>query len=490
MAEAKELTEEELWATLGKKEKTIHDTKSFPKAFKKYQLIWESFSMIMEEPYFWIYNAFTDSPGGLKGGWKFKKIQDVYAATEHSSYYGDTQSKLGMVQDRITNSLRSIGAMIKELSQLVHSIRVIDERLKLYDAYLENNSESADISLKDYFIKYAEGGAEQPSSVYGIANKLKFTTLPVMFFKTTIPFDKLNKIDEIVENKWGEINNEAKRMLQSKLAVYYAWFETTHREHLTRRNLQLKYMYQVYNVVKTNMNWIRPYMRYARKLNMDFNRLDRADLVSAFEQSMIEIEYIAYQMNKDNKEVYDTIIVNFLYRTRPEMSFQKDYRHKGPAHLGRVNISLRSYGWTMEQIENYEKIRQLEDIKIFGDILESETGTKNAFDSIVKDVQKYIDEAEEMFTGKKKKEPKIVDKDEGKTFWQIYKEKKKKAPSHTQGMLEPFLLPFKSFKFLIPKREEKAPNLKEEIKRSQKSATGQIWNMYKYFKKSHKMLAW
>src|SRR3989338_1420431 len=154
----------------------------YPDALRRYRLIVENYNMSIEEPYFWVKDYLKERVGypGLI------KITDVFSASENSSFFGASQQRLGLQQDKVSQYLATIGKMVKELFQLVRELRILDERLSSYaDSYTNSPSaESAEITLKGIWVDLVEQGAKNPSSVYGMAREVQFTTLPDLFFST------------------------------------------------------------------------------------------------------------------------------------------------------------------------------------------------------------------------------------------------------------------------------------------------------------------
>ncbi|MBU0535586.1 MAG: hypothetical protein KKE20_01370, partial [Nanoarchaeota archaeon] len=125
--------------------------KAYPLA--RMRLVYEVYNQSIEELYFWAVDNLHEEEEFTE----FLKIQDVFAASEHSAFSGVAMQRLGLYQDKVSQFLATIGKMIKELFQLVREIRIIDERLELY---IKSNQgdDAAEISLKGYWIDLVEGG--------------------------------------------------------------------------------------------------------------------------------------------------------------------------------------------------------------------------------------------------------------------------------------------------------------------------------------------
>ena len=393
------MSEEEVLEKYGFKEEVWEERKDqylptgFPKPLKRYRIIWEIFNMSMEESYFWILNYLRDDLAYSK----IYKTEDVFAAAENSAFFGVSQQRIGLQQDKVSQFLATIGKMVKELFQLVRELRIIDERSIYYEESLKG-VESAEITLKGIWIDMVEGGAKNPSSVFGMSREVQFTSLPDLFFSTHP--EKQEDVDKFVDEQRSEFNRSVRNVLKRKLKTYLIWKERTYSELKTRRIFTLKYLRQHYDVIKMYMAWVRPYIRHIRRLTLDEERAITPDLISAFEGSMVEIELLASKLpldqktQKQNKYIHSCILAHFLFRTRPSMSFQQEGYQRGPIHVGRLEINLRSYAWTKEEIEKYLKMKDEQDMELMKSISGS---VKAAMEALGGELEKYLEEAgEEM----------------------------------------------------------------------------------------------
>src|SRR3990167_479463 len=262
----------------------------YPDALRRYRLIVENYNMSIEEPYFWVKDYLKERVGypGLI------KITDVFSASENSSFFGASQQRLGLQQDKVSQYLATIGKMVKELFQLVRELRILDERLGYYaDSFRAKSTSrgSAEITLKGIWVDMVEQGAKNPASVYGMAREVQFTTLPDLFFSTH-PL-KQEDVDEIVDTERGAFNRKVKEVLKRKLRTFLAWKEHTFEELKTRRIFTLKYLRQHYEVIRMYIHWVKPYLKNIQRLQLDQSKTETPDLLVAFESSMIEVELLA-----------------------------------------------------------------------------------------------------------------------------------------------------------------------------------------------------
>ncbi|NQU98857.1 hypothetical protein HQ533_05290 [Candidatus Woesearchaeota archaeon] len=446
----------------------------YPAPAKRFWLMLESFTASVEEIYFWMLSQ-------LRRDWSYHqiyKLTDVFSASEQSAFWGAAQSRLKIQQETVSQYLISIGKLVRELFQIVRELRIIDERLVMYDNWEE--MKSADISLKGLYIDMVEGASKNPSSVYGLAQQVGFTILPDLFFNTHVY--KAKDVDKVVDEM--KYNTAIKNVLKRKLISYVVWKDKTHKELRDRRRFQLKYLRQHWAVIKMYMDWLKPYLRNIRRMQMSEKQIESPDLIAAFEGSMTEIEIMAVKPSKTG--AHPVIIGTFEYRTRPDMSFHQDqYAHKGPLHVGRASVKLRIYGWSDKEIENYKKYKRQESMKLFSVI---DGSVKAAMEALGDELEGYLQEAGENIH---------LEEPEPKT--------KKKKRSMNLGVLDPFVAVFggigELFGALLPSglfsgKEEREPASKpikvtdKARKAAIKIASFNAYQTYKNYKKGHQMITW
>lgn len=452
----------------------------YPEPLGKYRLFVEGYNISIEEPYFWTLHY-------LRWFHSFvhvDKITDLFAAAENSAFFGTSQQRLGLQQDKVSQFLATIGKMVKELFQLVRELRILDERLGYYtDSYnaASPSRESAEITLKGIWIDMVEQGAKNPASVYGMAREVQFTTLPDLFFSTH-PL-KQEDVDIVVERERGEFNRKVREVLKRKLRTFLAWKEATFEELKNRRIFTLKYLRQHYEIIKMYMAWVKPYLKNIQRLMMDQSKVETPDILVAFETSMMEVEILAKKPQKKVKiggkdiQVWQVIVLHLWFRTRPEMSYVQEGYQKGPLHVGRVQITFRAYAWTDKEIELYKKMREQEDFKLLSMV---DASVKAAMEALGDELMRYLEEAgEEMKKIEKKKEikpPTIVS-----PLANVYK-----------GFKDMFTLYKGIKKTPEPKRPSKKDLYQLDLAKSVAASgvKGSMWGIYHHFKKHHGMLNW
>ena len=449
---------------------------AFPKPIKKYKLLHEAPNQNVEELYFWIIGHLRDD-----WDWNVDKIKDIFTASEASAFFGVTQQRLGMSQDKASQFLRGISEMTKALFQLVHEMKSLDLRIAyyektgmwldekgniVYNPNKEEDAEGSEITLKGLYIDLVEGGTKNPTSVYGLASQVGFTILPDLFFRVRIKEGE--SVDRIVDKL--EFNPKVLEVLKRKLNQYYEWKRRTYRELKTRRVFTLRYIRQHYDTIKLYIDWIKPYLMQIRRLRGKEKTWDE-DLIGAFEGSLVEIEILAWTKVKGNKKYKPIIIINWDHRTKPAMAFHAEGYQRGPVHIGRTIITMRAYVWSEDQIKKYKEMRADEDMGLLSSI---DASVKSAVDALGDELKKYLIEAGEELVEKKEKEEKEA------------------------GITEPFTALVKGIEQIFSPKKGKGEEISKiskfkedaEKKAAKKTALKIMWQVYKNFKKSHKFITW
>ncbi len=510
--------------------KEFYQMTDYPAPKRTYRIEFEAENYNVEEMYYWLVGHLHYDFGMQD----LHKIVDTHAHSAGSALFGDLQARLGAQQSNVSNYLGMMGRLVKDLFALVRELRQIEERLGYYvdaqDLKDAKKANAAESTLKDIWITLVEGGSQNPSSVYGMAQKVGFTILPDLFFAVG-PLKK-EDIDKHVESL--EFNDAVKNALRRKLFQFTNWKDETHNELKNKRNFQIKYLRQHYEVIQMYMEWIKPYIRNIQRLNLNENRMDNdAFLIHSFDSSVSEIEVALAKMDgpsmkKDDKgneftdtdnSVYSVVLINFTFHTKPQILIRapESYNQKGAIHVGHVDMIMRCYGWTGKMIEDYKKYRESE----AWDFMQSfDSSIKDAMEYLGKDLKAYLEEAGKKLPQPDEKKEKESDpseinifpfgkkKDDGKS-----KDKAKGGsggPSpfmETMGfiggpfngvieLLDPMLGISSLFGMFGSSKEEKARAEKANALNSKLDKAGTIaervfaYQAFKNYKKAHRMTHW
>ena len=359
----------------------------YPKPIDAYLIIMDSQKPNIEEVYYWLMNhAKFDFAYAT-----VDKITDVFAASEHSTFFGVAQQRLSIQQDKVTQYLATIGKFIKELFQMVRELRVIEERIFYYeDSWKHPKENASEITLKGMWIDLVEGGAKNPASVYGMARELQFTILPDLFFSA--PPLKASQVNEYTEGL--DFNLNVKNVLKRKLMTFIVWKDKTYEEIVRRQSFMIKYMRQHFDIIRMYMNWVKPYLRYIRKLQSKESMMDSPDIISSFEGSMMEIEILSRKRVEGCRKVWSVIMFTFQYRSMPSMAYQAEGYQRGPQHAGEVKITFRTYTWSDKEVKQYKELKDDEDLELIGTI---DSSLQAAMEELGDDLKKYLGERGEQF---------------------------------------------------------------------------------------------
>jgi len=363
----------------------------YPKPLKRYQIVYEVYDLSIEETYFWMLKY-------LRYDIAFPeviKIEDSFSAAEGSAFGGVVQQRVGLQQDKVTQFLATMGKMVKELFQMVRELRILDERIAYYKGAegekgkpLRERRKSDNITLKGMFIDLVQGGAKSAASVYGMARELEFTTLPDLFFDAP-PFSSVDEMEEYVNSL--EFNNKVKEVLKRHLRQFMEWKKRTFQEMKARRKFTIQYLRQHFDIIKMYMEWAKPYLKTIERLGMKENYTTSPDIITAFEGSKIDIELLATRA-EGGGDYYACILATFNYRTRPSMKFVQEGYQRGPIHVGKMEMNLRGYVWTKEQVKAYQEMKEKEAFELLKTISAS---IKSAMEAMGAELFDYLDEAGE-----------------------------------------------------------------------------------------------
>ena len=487
--------------------KGVYVKSGYPTPIRRYRLDFESPNHNVEEMYYWMVSHARDDFDHPM----LKKIIDTHAQSTASSAFADLQTRLSAQQSAVSNYMGMMGKLIKDLFALVRELRQIEERLGYYTQSYDDErkiARQAEATLKDIWITLVEGGTNNPSSVYGMSQKVGFTILPDLFFGAP-PLEK-EKIDDYVESL--DFNESVKKAVARKIFQFTNWKVETHKELKNKRVFQVRYLRQHFETVRMYMDWIKPYLRNIAQLQLDEGSRDDAFLINSFETTLSEIEVLAMQPAKKEFEdpkdnVYSVIMMSFSFRSKPSMDFhaKESWQSKGPIHIGRTEATIRQYVWTQDQIDKYKAYRDQESFEI---VSRFDASVKDAMAYLGEDLERYLREAEVdipegMFAEYQvKKEDKAVD---AKVL-----AKKQSAANVADfkamtlgpfiGLFEMMIEPFtgsisfdKGQKISRKQRKilsEKESFISEERSRLKKWGSITAFNVFKNYKKAHKMVSW
>ncbi len=463
---------------------TEYTPTGYPQPLKYYHILYETFNMSIEEVYFW----FVDHIRYDQGYTRHFKVRDIFTATENSAFFGSSQQRLGIQQDRVQQYLATIGKMVKDLFQIVRELRILDEKLQPRRDW--GKSKSADVTLKGEYIDLVEnrGSQTNPGSIYGLAQQLGYASLPDLFFNTHVY--RLEDVDKEVEKL--DFNKNLKNTLKRKLYQFVNWKLKTDHELESRRTFTLKYLRQHWDVIEMYMSWIKPYLHHIARLMMHEEELQGVELISAFEQSFVETEILFAKPSPGDLKTLQCFLLTINFRTRPNMSYIQEGYQKGPIHVGQADIYLRAYLWTDQILQRYLAMRREEDLYMLGVVDKS---VQAAMEALGDELEQYLAEAGE---------PKYKDRVEAERKAAEERAKRRQGPGLFSGILEPFAALGKGFgemfggsgalvSLSMAKKAAPKPSYFKSLEEGGKIPTDfakTLYQAWKNFKKVHGMLTW
>ncbi len=445
---------------------------------KKLSLVMDSMTEPVEKYYFFFIKFFgvhKDSSWGIKSD--VLKLKDVFDASVSSAFHGNVGSKISAIQQQISSYLTQVGQLTKSIFPMVREIRMMDERREYYKKSLSEKKDDPEarqneITLKSMWVEIVEQGMQNPNSVYSIATKLGFVTLPDLFFGIN-PHGKnveeqqknLTKVLDAM-HKEHQFTTKLRNILEKKLVQYYTWKLKTNAEMEHTWKFRIKNLKQHYNVIKMYVSWVKPLMTSLKALQMKAN-INEPSLVSAFESSKLELELLA--VTKKGDYYNSCVLVRITQITRPELTYTQGGQ-KQVNHSGEVKIEIEPYVATDEDIEVYKEECEKDVLKmVSGQPIDFAVDVQEILDSLGSDVEKYLKEAEE---GKKEEE------------------KKEKKEIVKQSLFEPFTSLAGAYKMFFPfldreknKEKDKEKDMKLDKEEMAKKASSAAWLTYDVFKK-------
>lgn len=457
-----------------------------PTAPARFEIEYENYRDNVERYYFFLTELLKDN-----FGYEVSKVGDTYTSSETSSFFGNIEARKGAQQDRASQLLATIGGMIKSLLQILHDLRIMEQRMRLYEGS-KKGEKSAELQLKSLWVDMVEGGGQNASSVIGLAQKVGFVTLPDLFFEITpkTPED----VDKVVENV-KDVNDSVKRVLKMKLRQFLEWKQATDKEIDTRWNFTLKYLRQHYNAILLQLNWAKPYIKNVKKLQAG-ETLSNVDLITSSEGAVVDLEILGVKKRSSIRlqnvggvkgdisgaynKFFPAIFIKIHWRARAML--RDEYQRTGAIHLGRANIKFYNYVLTQEEIDNYQKEKEKEDMELLSAIDASLEALKG-------ELKHRLEQAGEAFPEEKEAEPEEKPKKRFRVFGRKTVEKVT-APVASAGKKAKDISSKTVDVLNITKKQKKKFGEEEEFNTAAAKSGVELKIIYEIFKKAHRMVQW
>ena len=436
--------------------------KEYPVA--EFKLNYDAFAETLEPVYFWLLDFLQDRIGGV--GYDVEKVVDNFTASPGSGYFADIGVRATRMQDQGMKILGTINTVMRSVLNLVYDLKEFEIRLQHYDNYKSKNAkekEAGMLALKQIWMDRVDirRGA---GSINLLTAQLDFVTLRDAFMKAKNPED-VDKID---------LNERVKRLLKPRVAEFLDWVDRSEKELRMRFELQKNYLRSQVNALKLYTRWVRPYLKAAEQLMMKPEKIERAELVTAFNTIVLEVTLFGknevnvaravdakllpdrYRKIKWRQKYYKCIFIDFSFRGLPRVATRAEATHY--VHSGRADMTWKAYIMNEDEIALFKK--ELEKQDIYEGLRLVEAVTSETLEPIYKEIEHYME-----------KEPKKEEEKPKKSFWEwllgIKPNEKKKGKE----------------------RRRKETFYEKQIRRllAEAEVKGEMFRIYDTYKKAHDM---
>jgi hypothetical protein len=351
----------------------------------EYRIIYDAFGKTLEPVYFWLLD-FLD-----KIGFKTEKVSESMSPSVTSYFFGDMGARRTQVEKRVGEILATVNTVVKSIVNLLYDLKQFDERLAIYKDFKDvkkgAKEELKRVWLDEVDIKKGTG------SIHNLTTnqKYEFVTLRDAFFSV----DSQDDIDKI------DLNQRVKNILRARVKEYEKWLKESERELKQRRKIELTYLKSQVSSLKMYTEWAKPYLKAIKRLGFKDLETNMPQLVTAFNQTWIEITLRGFKEIYVEKELpirlkpskpkgpkaYAAIEIEFRYRTAP-IAVEGSGGRSGYGQTGNVDMRFRSYAFSEKEWEKLKE-KEIEDDLELVDAL-----TNDSLMAIKEDLDKYLEELE------------------------------------------------------------------------------------------------
>lgn len=394
-------------------------------AISEHELLYDAFGEALEPTYYWILDFIRDI------GYEVEKISDIFAAAEASGYFGEMGQRRTALETRLAGGgnvpglFGTINMVVKSIINLLYDLKTFDIRLKNYDDLKAKDpavKRSAIEALKGFWLNEVDK-AKGNAAIDMLAQQLNFITLRDAFMVIPIqdwykPEAESAKIAEMKEKAAKYVNgmdltDVVKRILNPRIKEFIDWLNISEKELRMRKNIERAYLKAQNSALSAYTRWARPYLIANEKLipteYKDLLKehkemgLGPAAIPKQFQATWFYLELIgkkpaAITLAKPPIGVYDVVklkdennrplsILNVKFAVRSSPQTMRGQRGE-PITIQTGKILIKFSGYVM-QAKHYELMLKMQDAEIldFIDIM-----TKETFDALAKDLQKYLEE--------------------------------------------------------------------------------------------------
>jgi hypothetical protein len=418
------------------KKKKAGSVDSVPEA--EYTIIYDSTSESLEPVYFFILDLMNDF------GLAPEKLIDNFTASPGSGHFGDIGQRATIMQQQGAKLLGDMNAVLRSILNIIYDLKDFKMRIQHYKDLKTDKKEAASLSLKQIWldkVDITKGNSSIKAMAFAQGGAGR--TLLDAFLMANSQED-IKKLD---------LNDVVKRILIPRVEEFKIWLKQSEKELQNRYNIEKTYLKSQVNSLKLYSRWAKPYLKAARKLEMNDGGRNPA-LVNTFNTTILELtlfgkhklkvkesalegklpdEFAKEKFIKTLKRNYHScILVDFSFRGIPRKISQRgDY-----AFGGRAEVTFRAYALNDDELAKLEEEFKKSEVE---DVLRLiEGSTTESLEKLQEDINFFLEEKEEE---EKQKKP----KDESNPFMALLgfydkkekpKEKKKKLTMSPDNFIE------------------------------------------------------
>ena len=439
---------------------------------EQHNLTYDSPAEGLEPIYFWILDF-------LNGPYKnIEKLVDNFQSSPGSGHFSEMQGKATQMQQEVGRTLGNVNTVIKSILNLVYDLKEFRLKLAPYRDYetLKDPQEKFNklLSLKQVWLDNVDIRRGRGSINALSAGELDFVTLRDAFMAA----------EDIEHIKKLDLNERVKRILIQRAEEFFRWIKESHQSLEQRYRLEKNYLKSQHANLKLYMNWMRPYLVAAQKLqkNIVGNDSIKASLVTAFNSTLFELVLLATQdydlkddiisgllpdtfKNIKTRGYKKVLIVEFDFRSIPQKVSQRgDW-----AFGGKADIKFTSYALNDEELKVLKDELDKDEMNLVMRLIQDVN--EASLKELEKDIDSLLKEDDE-----KKEEYKSEDTNPFsalfKPLFEAFKPKNKEAPKTND-----------------PSKGIISDNEYEKVARSQAAigARELCFTVFDVYKKSHNM---
>jgi len=391
----------------------------------EHELLYDAFGEAIEPTYYWILDFIRDQLG-----YDVEKTSDFFAASEASGYFGEMGQRRTALETRLAGGgqvpglFGTINMVVKSIINLLFDLKTFDLRLNHYDDLKSANplvKKTACEALKGIWLNEVDK-TKGNAAVDVLAQQLNFITLRDSFMVVPvqdwyIPDADTKKIGEMKEKVVAsvqkmDLTDIVKRILAPRVKEFVDWLYLSEKELRMRRNVEKAYLKAQNSALEAYARWARPYLIATEKLiPVEYTELLRehkemglgsAALPQQFHAMWFYLELMckkassielkaplgqssALTLKDESYRPLSVMNIRFAFRGSPQT--MRGSRGE-PITVNTGRILIKFTGYVMQQ-KHFDLLMKMQDSEVLDFI---NIMTKETFDAMSKDLQKYLEE--------------------------------------------------------------------------------------------------